>query len=278
MSFVQKLCAAWKSRNSLVCVGLDPDPEKIPASLTGSDCLFQFNREVIDATAPWCSVFKPQIAYYAAVGAEDQLESTIRYIHQHYSEIPVILDAKRGDIGATATMYAREAFERYKADAVTVNPYMGGDTLQPFLSYEDKGVIVLCRTSNPGSSDIQQLESDGQSVAARVAKLAAAEWNIHGNTCLVVGATWPDELATVRKIVGDMPLLVPGVGAQGGDLEQVLRNGLDQEDCGLMINSSRGIIYASDGSDFAEAAGHAAETLCQQINQHRLEIRHNKTS
>ena len=149
--FLQKIRQAWSAQNSLLCVGLDTDPVRIPASISGNDRIFRFNRHIIDATADWACAFKPQIAYYAAVAAEDQLEKTINYIRDKYPLIPVILDAKRGDIGATATMYAREAFERYQADAVTVNPYMGGDTLEPFLEYSDRGVIILCRTSNPGS-------------------------------------------------------------------------------------------------------------------------------
>lgn len=267
--FKDKLDIAWRKRNSLLCVGLDPDPDKIPSSVAGSDRLYLFNQQIIDATAPWVCAFKPQIAYYSAVGAEHQLAQTIDYIHKHHPGVPVILDAKRGDIGATATMYAREAFERYHADAVTVNPYMGGDTLEPFLSYADKGVFILCRTSNPGSGDIQALETPGGSIASLVARMAAERWNENDNVALVVGATYPEQIAEVRKIVGDMPLLIPGVGAQGGDLKQVLDNGLDQAGYGLLINASRSIIYAGREKDFAQRAGAEARRLCEEINSLR---------
>ncbi len=269
--FIDKLNATWKSQNSLVCVGLDPDIEKMPQSLAGKDMLFRFNRKIVDATAAWVCAFKPQIAYYAAVGAEDQLAKTIEYIRSSYPEIVIILDAKRGDIGATAKMYAREAFERYQVDAVTVNPYMGSDTLEPFLQYTDRGVIVLCRTSNPGSGDIQDLTVSDGSVATHVARLANDRWNKNHNVGLVVGATYPEEIARVRSIVGSMPLLIPGVGAQGGDLEKVLASGLDRTGQGLMINASRSIIYASSGPDFATSAGAEARRLCQEINRLRTD-------
>lgn len=267
--FAEILKRVWSNQNSLVCVGLDTDPARIPAFFKGSDQIYRFNREIIDATAPWVCAYKPQIAYYSAVAAEQQLEKTIDYIKQEYSHIPVILDAKRGDIGATAKMYAREAFERYGADAVTVNPYMGGDTLEPFLEYSEKGVIILCRTSNPGSGDIQQMQVGNGSVASKVAEMAANRWNDNGNVGLVVGATYPDEVATVRKITGDMPLLIPGIGVQGGDLQAVLAAGLDQYKQGLLINASRSIMYASSDEGFAEAAATEAEKLCQQINAGR---------
>lgn len=267
--FIEYLQQAWSSQQSLVCVGLDPDPDKLPACIKGHDRLLVFNREIVDATAKWCCAYKPQIAYYAAVGAEHQLAQTIAYIKRNYPHIPVILDAKRGDIGATALMYAREAFERYQADAVTVNPYMGGDSLEPFLKYSNKGVMILCRTSNPGSGDIQQLQSSGNSLAMTVAGLATNQWNGNRNVGLVVGATYPAEIARVRKVVGDMPLLIPGIGAQGGDLAAVLSAGLDRRKLGLIINSARNIIYASSGRDFADAAGGEAARLCLQINQLR---------
>ncbi|MGB5707492.1 MAG: orotidine-5'-phosphate decarboxylase [Arenicellales bacterium] len=267
--FKQKLNIAWRKRNSLLCVGLDPDPDKIPSSIVGSDRLYLFNQKIIDATAPWVCAFKPQIAYYSAVGAEHELAQTIDYIHKHHPGVPVILDAKRGDIGATATMYAREAFERYHADAVTVNPYMGGDTLEPFLSYADKGVVILCRTSNPGSGDIQALETPEGSIASLVARMAVERWNKNDNVALVVGATYPAQIAEIRKLVGDMPLLIPGIGAQGGDLQQVLDSGLDQAGYGLMINASRSIIYAGQAKDFAQRAGAEARRLCEEINSLR---------
>lgn len=294
--FAEFLARSWTRQRSLLCVGLDPDLEKLPAALRSHRMpLLAFNREIIAATAPWVCAFKPQIAYYSALGAESQLQHTIDYIKQHHPDIPVILDAKRGDIGATAKMYAREAFERYQVDAVTVNPYMGGDALLPFLEYvdksgADKGVFILCRTSNPDSGSIQQLQSnkpadfpigvrDGamhefadcgtMSVAHQVAFRAANHWNANGNVGLVVGATWPQEVGAIRNLVGDMPLLVPGIGAQGGDLPSVLANGLTAAQSGLLINVSRAVIYAGRGRDFAVAAATAAEKFSTQINQFR---------
>lgn len=269
--FIEILTESWRRRRSLLCVGLDPDGANLPASVRGARApLFAFNREIIDATAPRVCAFKPQIACYAALGAESQLEQTIAHIKQHHPDIPVILDAKRGDIGVTAKRYAREAFERYQADAVTVNPYLGGDALVPFLEYADKGVFVLCRTSNPGSGDFQTLPSGDLPVAHHVATRAATHWNDNGNVGLVVGATWPQEIGAIRKLVGDMPLLIPGIGAQGGDLAAVLANGLNADGVGVIINVSRAIMYAaSDEDDFAEAAAVAAENFCRDINRHR---------
>jgi orotidine-5'-phosphate decarboxylase len=270
MKFTKKLEEAWRVQNSLLCVGLDPDLAKIPAHLRDAHApLFEFNRAIIDATAEFACAFKPQIAYYAAAGAEDQLAATIDYIHTQHPQLPVILDAKRGDIGATATMYAKEAFDRYDADAVTVNPYMGGDTLEPFLERAGKGVVILCRTSNPGGGDFQNLASNGQKLYQAVAQRAAADWNRNGNVLLVVGATYPQELAEVRAIVGDMPLLVPGIGAQGGSVELSVNSGKTRNGAGLVINSSRGIIYAGKDTDFANAAAAAARQLRDEINRYR---------
>ena len=272
-AFYERLAGGWNLNGSLLCVGLDPNQAKMPGRLTSKPAsLFEFNREIIDATAPYVCGYKPQIAYYAALSAEKALEQTIDYIKTHHSHLPVILDAKRGDIGATAKMYAIEAFERYQADAVTVNPYMGGDTLEPFLEYKDRGVIILCRTSNPGSGDLQQLSVDGASIAHIVAAKAAQEWNENENIALVVGATYPEEIRSIRKIVGDMPLLIPGVGAQGGDLTAVLNNGLTSSGSGLMINASRSIIHASSEHDFAHQAALVAEKLYKQINEIRSSI------
>ncbi len=272
-NFIERLTASWESRRSLLCVGLDPDPERLPKSVrirSPAKRLFAFNRAIIDATAPWVCAYKPQIACYAAVAAEAQLEQTIAYIHKHHPGIPVILDAKRGDIAATAKLYAREAFERYQADAVTVNPYLGGDALAPFLEHADKGVFILCRTSNPGSGDFQQLESGGLSLAHHIATRAAREWNGNGNVGLVVGATWPEEIGAVRALAGALPLLVPAIGAQGGDLEAALANGLTAAGAGLLLSASRSILYAGDGGeDFAAAAATAAEKLCRRINRLR---------
>ncbi|MGV0977289.1 MAG: orotidine-5'-phosphate decarboxylase, partial [Azonexus sp.] len=208
MTFTQMLAAAWQQNNSLLCVGLDPDPAKFPSHLKGrDDAIFEFCAAIVDATADLVCSFKPQIAYFAARRAEAQLEALIAHIHEKHPGIPVILDAKRGDIGSTAEQYAVEAFGRYKADAVTVNPYMGRDSVDPYLAYPDKGVILLCRTSNPGGSDLQFLDVGGEKLYERVARLAANEWNTSGQISLVVGATFPAEIARVRAIVGDMPLL-----------------------------------------------------------------------
>ncbi len=210
MTFTQMLAAAWQRNNSLLCVGLDPDPAKFPAHLKGrEDAILEFCTAIVDATADFVCAFKPQIAYFAAHRAEDQLEALIAHIHARHAGIPVILDAKRGDIGSTAEQYAVEAFGRFQADAVTVNPYMGRDSLDPWLAWPDKGVILLCRTSNPGGSDLQFLDVGGEKLYERVARLAAGEWNTTGQIALVVGATFPAEIARVRAIVGDMPLLVP---------------------------------------------------------------------
>lgn len=272
-NFVRLLESRWRNANTLVCVGLDPDPVRLPDGLKNDPrAIENFLTDVIDATAEFACAFKPQIAHFAAVGAENALTRIIDHIHRRHAEVPVILDAKRGDIGSTASHYAEEAFNRYRADAVTVNPYLGGDTLEAFLSHQDRGVIVLCKTSNPGSSDLQSLEADGKPIYLHVAERAATRWNTHGNCCLVVGATWPAELRAVRDLAPSIPLLVPGIGAQGGDLAAVIDNGLDANGAGLMINSSRAIIYASDGDDFAAAAGNAARELRDAINQHRPAI------
>ena len=288
-AFINTLRESWRCRQSLLCVGLDPDLQKLPPRIRrDSKPLYHFNREIIDATAQWVCAYKPQIACYAALAAEDELAQTIDYIKSRHPTIPVILDAKRGDIGSTAKWYAREAFERYAADAVTVNPYLGGDSIAPFLDYADKGVFILCRTSNPGSADFQTLSSDGQAVCRHVA-MRAKQWNANGNVGLVVGATWPDELGAIRKIADDMPILVPGIGAQGGDLAAVLANGQTRTGDGLMVNVSRAILYAGQENflsanqirdsaadpyptaahDFAEAAARAAQAIHRQINSHR---------
>jgi len=270
MDFINAIESLWKKNESLVCVGLDPDINKIPVHIRSMDApIFEFNRAIIDATGDLVCAYKPQIAYYASSRAEQQLEKTIEYIHKNFPGIPVILDAKRGDIGSTAEMYAKEAFERYQADAVTVNPYMGGDTLEPFLKHKNRGVAILCRTSNPGAREIQDLESGGEKIYRIIAARASREWNYNGNVMLVVGATYPDELKTVRDIVGDLPLLVPGIGAQGGDVEKAVKNGRNSKGAGMIINSSRGIIYAGAGKDFAEAARTAAMELRQEINRYR---------
>ncbi|NMG71498.1 orotidine-5'-phosphate decarboxylase [Parazoarcus communis] len=270
MHFMTALGAAWQQRNSLLCVGLDPDPAKFPAHLQGRpDAILAFCSAIVDATADLVCCFKPQIAYFAAHRAEDQLEALIEHIHARHPGTPVVLDAKRGDIGSTAEQYAVEAFERYKADAITVNPYMGRDSVDPYLAYPDKGVILLCRTSNPGGSDLQFLDVGGLKLYEHVARLVAQDWNASGNCGLVVGATFPAEIARVRELTGDMPLLVPGIGAQGGDVAATLAAGRTAAGTGLMINSSRAILYAGKGEDFADAARQAAIDTRDAINAHR---------
>ncbi|MFC0694058.1 orotidine-5'-phosphate decarboxylase [Paraburkholderia humisilvae] len=269
-SFIQTLHLAWQNTNSLLCVGLDPEPAKFPGALANrSDAIFDFCRKIVDATAPFACAFKPQIAYFSAHRAEDQLEQLIAHIHLKHPGLPVILDAKRGDIGSTAEQYAREAFDRYRADAVTVNPYMGFDSLEPYLEHKDKGVIVLCRTSNPGGSDLQFLDVGGRPLYQTVARRAAQQWNTSGQMGLVVGATFPNEIEVVRSLVGDMPLLIPGIGAQGGDVEATVRAGRTAAGTGMLINSSRAIIYAGNGDDYADAAARAAEKTRDGINAYR---------
>src|SRR3979411_751275 len=268
--FIEQLQRAWDTNDSLVCVGLDPAIERFPALIAEQPSpVFQFNKAIIDATADLACAYKPQFAHYAAYEAEDQLERTIEYIHRSYPGIPVILDSKRGDVGNTAERYAIEAFERYGADAVTVNPYLGGDSLEPFLKHADKGVIILCRTSNPGARDLQDLDVSGRKLYHVVAALAAREWNARGNCLLVVGATYPRELAEVREIVGTMPFLVPGVGAQGGDVAAAVNSGQTADGTGLIISSSRAIVYAGADDDFTAAARSAARALREQINASR---------
>jgi orotidine-5'-phosphate decarboxylase len=268
--FIEQLTRAWERSDSLACVGLDPEIERFPRHIAAEPSpIFQFNRAIIDATADLVCAYKPQFAHYAAYEAEDQLERTIEYIHKTHPGVPVILDAKRGDVGNTAERYAIEAFERYGADAVTVNPYLGGDALEPFLRHADKGVAILCRTSNPGARDLQDLVIGARKLYQVVAELAAQRWNSRGNCLLVVGATYPGDLAEVRALVGAMPLLVPGVGAQRGDVAQVVQNGQTAQGTGLIISSSRGILYASAGEDFAGAARAATQQLRGEINSSR---------
>ena len=269
MTFLEKLRQAWHQNHSLVCVGLDPEPTKFPAHLRDDpDAIFEFCRAIVDATADVVCCFKPQFAHFAARSAEDALQRLIAHIHAQHPGVPVILDAKRGDIGSTAAFYAAEAFDRYGADAVTVNPYLGRDSLEPFLARADKGVVILCRTSNAGARDLQDLDVGGRKLYQHVAETAAREWNANRNCLLVVGATYPGELADVRAIVGEMPLLVPGVGAQGGDVEAVVRNGATKDGTGLVISSSRAILYAGSGVDFADAARAAAIVLRDEISRH----------
>lgn len=285
-SFTHTLRQRWQAADSMLCVGLDPDPARIPAHLgTGPEAIDRFCRDIIAATADTVCAFKPQIAYFAAQGAEEVLAGLIAHIHAKHPGIPVILDAKRGDIGSTARQYGVEAFDRFKADALTLSPFMGFDSIEPYFEWAGRGLILLCRTSNPGGNDLQALsvlpagnatgippgaQSPRQSASdtasgaqpeklyEHLARLAAGPWNVNGELGLVVGATFPDELARVRALAPRLPLLVPGVGAQGGDVNATVRAGLDADGYGLVINSSRAILYAGKGTDFADQARKAA--------------------
>ncbi|MDZ4226971.1 MAG: orotidine-5'-phosphate decarboxylase [Patescibacteria group bacterium] len=278
-NFREMLDRQWE-RGRFVCVGLDPDIAKIPESARMSgvrDTILNFNRAIIDATKDIVSTYKPNSAFYEEHGDEgwDALRATIRYILDEVPEVPVILDAKRADIGNTNTAYARAAFDHLQADAITVNPYLGGEPLAPFLERAEKGVIVLCHTSNPGAGEIQNLEvasASGQSgenepLYKVVARLASKEWNAKGNCCVMVGATYPEELGEVRAIVGDMPILVAGIGAQDGHLENTIQAGIDSRKRGLIVNASRSIIYASRESDFAEIARSKTQELDAAIRR-----------
>jgi orotidine-5'-phosphate decarboxylase len=269
-TFSDLLRARWRAANTLLCVGLDPDLARFPAPLRGQpDALFAFCRQIADATAEFACAFKPQIAYFAAARAEDQLEALIAHLRSRHPQVPVVLDAKRGDIGATSEQYAREAFERYNAHAVTLSPYMGFDSVQPYLAYPGRGVFLLCRTSNPGGDDLQMLDVGGERLFERVARLSSGAWNAGGQLGLVVGATYPAELARVRALAPALPLLVPGIGAQGGDVQASVAAGQDAEGAGMLINSSRAVLYASSGEDFAQSAAAVARTTRDQINAYR---------
>ncbi len=266
MKFTDKLLDASRKNKSWLCIGLDPDPELMPQV----DVL-QFNKAIIEATSDLVCAYKPNLAFYEALGIEGLaiLEKTIKHIP---GGIPVIGDAKRGDIGNTARAYARALFSVLGLDAATVNPYLGYDSIEPFLNCQDKGVFILCRTSNKGATDFQDLRTDGLPLYEVVAK-KAQEWNIHGNIGLVVGATYPDELRRVRSICPEMPLLIPGIGAQGGDLASAVGYGADARGEKAIINVSRQILYASREKDFAQAARNAAERIRNQINEHRHKAR-----
>lgn len=263
--FYQRLKTAVQQQQSCLCVGLDPHPDRYPEGLSGTNAVEEFCIRIVDAVAPYVCAFKPQIAYFHAQRAEQALESICAYIRRHYPEKVLILDAKRNDIGATAQQYASEAFVRYGADAVTVSPYMGLDSLQPFLDYTDKGTIVLCRTSNPGGADLQELEVNGEPLYLHLARMAQQDWNANRNIGLVVGATQPQQLAQVRAVAPDLPLLVPGVGTQGGDPEAVMRAGRGVNGTNLIVNVSRGVLYASAGKDFDVQAAEAARELAAKL-------------
>lgn len=265
MSFNAKLAAAWSSSGSMLCVGLDPDPMRMPLPLDGlSDAIERFCFAIVDATADLVCAFKPQIAHFSAQRAEGALESVCAYIRERHPHVPILLDAKRGDIGSTAEFYAREAFGRYRADAVTYNPYLGTDAAEPLLAHGS--VFAICRTSNPGSGELQDLDVGGRPLYERVAEMVATRWAGIGEVGLVVGATYPEQLGSVRALVGDIPILVPGVGAQGGDVPASVRAGTTAAGTGLLMSSSREILWASSGEDFAEAARAAAQRTVAAIN------------
>lgn len=266
-TFTQRLAHSWQHSNSMLCVGLDPDISRMPEGYgTSPSEIERFCMEIVKATAEFACAFKPQIAYFAANRAETALENILAYANEIAPHATTILDAKRGDIGATAKQYAIEAFERYKADSVTLSPYMGGDSVEPYHAYADRGLFLLCRTSNPGGNDFQFLNTEkNEPLYQTVAKLATTAWNPHQQVGLVVGATYPDEIKTVRSLVGDSPLLVPGIGAQGGDLLNTVKNGLCSQGWGLLINSSRAILYASHKADFAGAAAKEARNTRDAI-------------
>jgi len=265
MRFTDKLARAEQANGSMLCVGLDPEPSRFPVSLGADPArIFDFCAAIVDATRDLVVAFKPQIAYFAAHRAEAQLERLIGHIHAVAPDVPVILDAKRGDIGATGAQYAREVFDRYGADAVTLSPFMGFDSLEPYLRYPDKGLIVLCRTSNPGGSDLQaERLASGELLYERIARLVGGRWNeSSGQLGLVVGATYPAEVARVRELAPTVPLLIPGIGAQGGDAAATVRAGWRGEAGAttgpIIVSSSRAVLYASTGADFQEAARRVA--------------------
>jgi orotidine-5'-phosphate decarboxylase len=268
--FRQQLVEAQGRNGSMLCVGLDPEPARFPAPWTGDATkIFEFCAAIVDSTKDLVCAFKPQIAYFAAQRAENQLERLIAHIHEVAPGVPVILDAKRGDIGATAEQYAKEAFERYGADAVTLSPFMGFDSIEPYTRYAGKGLILLCRTSNPGGTDLQgQRLADGSLLYEHIARLAAGDWNRGGQLALVVGATFPAEVARVRELAPTLPLLIPGIGAQGGDAEATVRAGC-RNDGPIIVSSSRAVLYAGKDRDFAAAARAVALATRQQLEQAR---------
>lgn len=263
-TFAAKLANAWASSGSMLCVGLDPDPARMPAPLDGAaDAIERFCFAIVDATADLVCAFKPQIAHFAAQRAEGALEAVCAYVRERHPHVPLLLDAKRGDIGSTAEFYAREAFGRYRADAVTYNPYLGTDAAEPMLAYG--AVFAICRTSNRGSGELQDLDVGGRPLFERVAQMVASRWTQFGECGLVVGATYPAQLRSVRSLVGDLPILVPGVGAQAGDVAASIAAGTTSNRTGLLMSSSRDVLYASSGEDFAEAARTAAQRTIDTI-------------
>ena len=278
-SFTERLDSAERLNDSLLCVGLDPEPARFPGAWAGdASRIFDFCAAIVDATRDLVLAFKPQIAYFAAHRAEAQLERLIDHIHDSAPAVPVILDAKRGDIGSTAEQYAREAFERYRADAVTLSPFMGFDSIEPYLAYPAKGAILLCRTSNAGGADLQAQRvaaADGapeEFLYERIARLAAGRWNGGGQLGLVVGATFPAEIERVRRLAPTLPLLIPGIGAQGGDAAATVRAGARTAEgaaAPIIVSSSRAVLYASRGNDFAAAARRVAAATRATLNAAR---------
>lgn len=271
--FQSKLQHSVSSNNSLLCIGLDSNPGKLPAHLRKqAEPQFAFNKAIIDATADLVCAYKPNSAFYEGAGAQGiaELQKTCQYILETYPNIPIILDAKRADIGSTNEGYVQFAFDYLKVDAITLQPYLGREALEPFLARKDKGLIILCHTTNPGAGELQDLLLGEEKLYQVVARKVRDEWNEQGNCLLVAGAAYPAELADIRTIAGDdMVFLVPGIGAQGGDVEQTVKAGLSTRGDGLIINSSRDIIFASNGTDFAEAARQKALTLRDEINKYR---------
>ena len=275
MNFTEMIAHAERANQSLLCIGLDPEPAKFPGAWKGdASRIFDFCSAIVDATHDLAIAFKPQIAYFAAHRAEDQLERLIAHIHRVAPGVPVILDAKRGDIGSSAEQYAREAFERYQADAVTLSPFQGLDSIEPYMRFDGKGLILLCRTSNPGGSELQaQRLASGDFLYEHIARLAQGAWNHTGQLALVVGATYPAEIARVREIAPTLPLLIPGIGAQGGDAAATVRAGWRAHQgvttAPIIVNSSRAILYASPADDFAMAARAAAQHTRDELNRAR---------
>lgn len=275
--FIDLLEGRWKQGHFL-CVGLDTDYRQLPKVLRGDDPaegIFRFNRAIIEATAEYCCAYKPNSAFYEGYGSAgiEALRRTNLFIREHYPEHPIILDAKRADIGNTNLGYFKAVFQVLAADAVTVHPYLGQEALKPFLDDPEHGVIVLCHTSNPGAAEFQELPVGGVPLYQVVAERVARYWNRLGNCGLVVGATYPEQLAVVRRVVGDMPLLIPGIGAQGGEARVAVRNGLNSKGGGIIVNASRSIIYASSGPDFADAAAREAARLDHELREAALEVK-----
>jgi orotidine-5'-phosphate decarboxylase len=273
-AFIDQLLAAQATNQSMLCVGLDPEPSKFPTHWRGdAKRIFDFCAAIVDATADCVIAFKPQIAYFAAHRAEDQLEALIGHIRKTAPQVPVVLDAKRGDIGSTAEQYAAEAFDRYQADAVTLSPFMGFDSVEPYLKRPGKGAFLLCRTSNPGGSDLQAQrlrDADGQpTVYEHIASLAQGPWNANGQLGLVVGATYPQELARVRALAPTVPLLIPGIGAQGGDAQATVKAAW-RKDAPIVVSSSRAVLYAAADESFAQAARHVAQRTRDELQAARV--------